>query len=263
MDIQLLSDIHLEMNRGGHPLYVFDFPVCAPNLALLGDIGWARDPRLFEWLNLQLTRFERVFFILGNHEAYRYNLPESVAALEAFENRASSLCPDGQPRGEFIFLNRKRYDIGPSLTILGCTLWSSLDPNYLNIISSFLNDFHLISNFKPPEYQAAHQTDLTWLSNEIEHLRGEGTSRKVIVFTHHAPTVEGTSAPQFIGTPTNSAFATELTKLPLWGPPVTLWAYGHTHWSCDFERWGIRVVSNQRGYYREPTGFDERKVISV
>jgi hypothetical protein len=65
---QLLSDLHLEVERGSTSPYAFDFPVTALNLALLGDIGWTRDERLFEWLELQLSRFERVFFVIGNHE---------------------------------------------------------------------------------------------------------------------------------------------------------------------------------------------------
>lgn len=85
----------------------------------------------------------------------------------------------------------------------------------------------------------------------------------MVVFTHHAPTVEGTGDPKFLGGPTNSAFATELTKLSLWGSPVLLWAFGHTHWSCDFEREGVRVVSNQRGYGQGSIGFNERKTISI
>ena len=51
---KLLSDLHLGAR---FPLvsispYTLDFPVTAPNTALLGDIGWTRDGRLFEWLEL-------------------------------------------------------------------------------------------------------------------------------------------------------------------------------------------------------------------
>jgi UDP-2,3-diacylglucosamine pyrophosphatase LpxH len=81
-DIQLLSDLHLEVERGDQPLYTLDFPACAPNLALLGDIGWTRDERLFIWLELQLTRFERVFFISGNHEPYVGTLVSKHAESE-------------------------------------------------------------------------------------------------------------------------------------------------------------------------------------
>ena len=68
--IQIISDLHLEIERQDHPLYIYDFPLCAPNLALLGDIGWTRDERLFQWLETQLLRFKRVFMVAGNHEPY-------------------------------------------------------------------------------------------------------------------------------------------------------------------------------------------------
>ena len=63
--------------------------------------------------------------------------------------------------------------------------------------------------------------------------------------------------------PTNSAFATELTRTSLWAKPVVLLAFGHTHWSCDFERDGIRVVGNQRGTGLGGQGFDASKVIVI
>lgn len=68
--IQLLSDLHLEIERSSSPLYTYDFKASAPALALLGDIGWTRDDRLFKWLLLQLKHFKRVFFVRGNHEPY-------------------------------------------------------------------------------------------------------------------------------------------------------------------------------------------------
>jgi hypothetical protein len=162
--------------------------------------------------------------------------------------------------GEFIFLNRTRYDVSPSLTILGCTLWSAINPDDLDILSWSLNDFRRIDSFNPASYDSAHKADLDWLTSTLEDIRSS-SSRRVTVFTHHAPTVEGTGDPKYIGGPTNSAFATELTGMPCWGSPVFLWAFGHTHWNCDFERRGVRVFSNQRGYGHEGKDFDASKVI--
>jgi hypothetical protein len=80
--VQLLSDLHLEVPFKaradfGQPgpvqgYTIYDFPVRAPNLALLGDIGLVRDADsgFLNWLFAQLKRFERVFFVLGNHEFY-------------------------------------------------------------------------------------------------------------------------------------------------------------------------------------------------
>ncbi|KAH0579970.1 hypothetical protein H2248_002790 [Termitomyces sp. 'cryptogamus'] len=78
MQIQILSDLHLEIERPnstpGREFYHYDIPVQAPHLALLGDIGWTIDDRLFEWLESQLKRFETIFFVSGNHEPYRSSL---------------------------------------------------------------------------------------------------------------------------------------------------------------------------------------------
>jgi hypothetical protein len=187
---------------------------------------------------------------------------ESIAAFEMLETRASAARAADDSKGEFILLNRTRYDLNPTLTLLGCTLWSALNPEDLDIISWSLTDFKRIDSFTPASYKLAHETDVAWLADSIEHIRREESGRRVLVFTHHAPTVEGTGDPKYLGGPTNSAFATELTGTACWGAPVVLWAFGHTHWSCDFEREGVRVVSNQRGYGEGGKGFDISKVIS-
>ena len=63
--IQIISDLHLEIERPNAQLYIYEFPVCAPNLVLLGDIGWTRDERLFQWLEVQLSRFKRCLWSQG------------------------------------------------------------------------------------------------------------------------------------------------------------------------------------------------------
>lgn len=77
MQIQILSDIHLEIERqGGNPgqeFYHYEIPVQAENLALLGDIGWTIDDRLFQWLKTQLKLFRTIFFVSGNHGAEFHN----------------------------------------------------------------------------------------------------------------------------------------------------------------------------------------------
>lgn len=71
MKIQLLSDLHLECERPsaepGKEFYHFDFPAAAENLALLGDVGCTFQEEMFIWLRAQLPRFEKIFFVSGNH----------------------------------------------------------------------------------------------------------------------------------------------------------------------------------------------------
>jgi hypothetical protein len=73
-----MSDLHLEFyfNRpgtGSHPGYqVFECSPAAPVLALLGDIGLCKhDDKLFDFLERQLKKFEKIFYVMGNHEGYQ------------------------------------------------------------------------------------------------------------------------------------------------------------------------------------------------
>jgi len=67
MRLQILSDLHLEIERTGTELYTYEVPVMAPNLALLGDIRCTIDGRLFKWIEVQLRVFTTVFFVPENH----------------------------------------------------------------------------------------------------------------------------------------------------------------------------------------------------
>ena len=98
----------------------------------------------------------------------------------------------------------------------------------------------------------------------VADIAREEPHRRVVVMTHHAPTVEGTSDPKYAGGPTNSAFATEMVGSVVWRAGVVkVWMFGHTHWCCDFEREGVRVVSNQRGYKEGAPGFLPDKVVEI
>jgi hypothetical protein len=45
---------------------------------------------------------------------------------------------------------------------------------------------------------------------------------------------------------------------------AALWIHGHTHYCCDYQVGGTRVVANQRGYPGEDTGaFDPGFVVEV
>ncbi|KZT11876.1 Ser/Thr protein phosphatase protein [Laetiporus sulphureus 93-53] len=265
MQIQVLSDLHLEVERVGAPrgeeFYTYDIPVCAEHLALLGDIGWTIQDELFDWLKIQLKLFKTVFFLSGNHEPYRSTIAESEARLKAF---AAEVKADVSVPGKFVYLNRTRYDVSPTLTILGCTLWTALNPEELDILSWALTDFRRIDGFDPSAFTAQHQGDLAWLNATVQEIASSDPERKIIVFTHHAPTISGTSDPKFEGQPMSSAFSTELTGEVCWNASaMKLWAFGHTHWSCDFERNGIRVYSNQRGYGKGGEGYDPSKVVMI
>ena len=169
------------------------------------------------------------------------------------------------PLGEFIFLDRTRYDISDTVTILGCTLWSNVHQTAEGQVAMLVNDFRFIKDWSVKAYKEAHNEDVQWLSQQCSEIKTKEPHRRVIVLTHHAPSYINTSSPKYGNSPINSAFATEMTRRPLWDFPLVAWAFGHTHWNCDFVHKGVRIVSNQRGYesYGGTRTFREEKIVSV
>ncbi len=119
ISFQILSDLHLETPATRPTYSEFLFPNTSPYLALLGDIGLVHDKRLFTFLQEQLTRFQVVFYVLGNHEPYDSTFEAARDALRAFENETSLQRTRDNQYGEFVLLDQVRYDISPTLTVLG------------------------------------------------------------------------------------------------------------------------------------------------
>jgi hypothetical protein len=172
-------------------------------------------------------------------------------------------------KGKFIFFNQTRYDLSDTLTILGCTLWAAIDSDFDKraFIGITLNDFRKIKGFDVDQSVRAHQKDLQWLESTIEQIRREqketGQQRRIVVLTHHVPTVQDATHPKYYQSPTISAFATELSQKDWWSSPLVFWAFGHTHYSCDFVRNGVRIYSNQRGHRGTDDTYAPDKVVEL
>ncbi|KAH8817297.1 ser/Thr protein phosphatase-like protein superfamily [Xylogone sp. PMI_703] len=243
---QILSDLHLEV---GQQYSSFKIPASAPYLILAGDTGRLidYDPYL-AFLATQTAQFEKVFLILGNHEFYNLSF---TAGLE----QAQKLEQEEVLNGRLVLLHRKRFNIPNSkTTILGCTLWSEIPENARKVVQMKVKDFEKINTWTVDNHNEAHKLDLTWLNEQIAEIQQRNRSRpkgeqkrNILVVTHHAPCVEGTSSPGNMRNPWSSAFATDLLKDGDW-KDVKAWVFGHTHFTTEFETYGIRVFSNQRGY---------------
>lgn len=139
-----------------------------------------------------------------------------------------------------------------------------MNPDDLDILSWSLTDFKRIESFNPETFSSLHEKDLVWLNETVSSIASDERDREIVIFTHHAPTKDGTGHPKFDNGITNSAFATELTNEPCWtSGKVKLWAFGHTHWCCDFVRNGVRVYSNQRGYNEGGELYDPGKIVEL
>lgn len=264
MPFQIVSDLHLEINR---QYASYKIPACAKHLVLAGDIGRLADYDAYcNFLQKQTDQFELVFLVLGNHEFYNGSYAaglESAARLE----REPSL------RGRLVLLHRRRYDIPGSLvTVLGCTLWSKVPSESRGIVQLKIKDFQRIDGWTVDDHNAAHDIELAWLLRGMQSIQSENRrsaqQRSVLVATHHAPLLRGTSSPQHALNAWRFAFGTDV--LPQFSDGVKAWVFGHTHYTANFKEGPVRVVSNQRGYVlpwndakKTDDGFSVRKAIRI
>ena len=267
VSFQILSDLHLETPAARPTYSEFSFYNNGSCLVLLGNIGHASDSRLFAFLETQLSRFEIVFYILGNHEPYGDTLDEAKDSLRKYEYRKST---SRSSQGKFVFLDQVRYDVMPTITILGCTLFSAVDPGPASTIHRFAFDFERIQEWTIALHNAAHKSDLSWLNQQVAEITQNEPERRIMICTHYSPTMQvEANQPSYFkdNSGVSTAAMTDLSKEPCWtSPSVVLWAFGHTHFNCDFvdSATGKRVVTNQHGSRRSAVeGFDPEKVVTV
>jgi 3',5'-cyclic AMP phosphodiesterase CpdA len=268
MAIQILSDLHLEAPKAYD---VFDIEPRAPHLALLGDIGnvAAHKPDFLGFLTRQLQRFRTVIFVPGNHEAYGSNWPETIDILQAFQE--DSKARKDTSLGDFVLLDRGVLRLpDTNMMILGCSLFSCVPTESHMAVSMGLNDFFQTDKWDVEAHNDMHKRDLSWLNAQVTDLEDSDTN--IIIFSHWSPTLDARATePRHAGSRIRSAFSTDLSKEKCFrSGRVKLWAFGHTHYNCDFVvdredgAGPLRLVANQRGYYfSQSEGFDSDKTVEV
>lgn len=255
---QIISDLHLETPLGAPSYTHFSSPrnlsLLAPNLCLLGDIGLTRDRQHFNFLRDLLIRDTQlnIFYVLGNHECYGTTPQLAEDTFNAFEDACTA---EFGPR--FFFMQRRRVDLTETITVLGCTLWSRISEPQATVCRRRLADFHPdprvgIRDRSVEAHNADHARDLGWLNGEISRLTVEEPGRQVVVLTHHCPTVDLRACdPRWgkSGLNVSEAFITDLKGEPCWtAGNVKLWAFGHTHFSCEFMDGEKLIVGSMKGY---------------
>lgn len=157
--------------------------------------------------------------------------------------------------GEFILLNRKRFDLSDTVTILGCTLFSLVADSQRSTVSLFVSDFSNISDWTVDAHNVAHRADLEWLNHEVDAISRDSPDRMIVIFTHYSPTsLPEANNPehQKDDRGVKTAFVTDLSRETCWTSPlVRLWTFGHTHFNCDF----VELVTGKEWWrIREDTG---------
>jgi predicted phosphodiesterase len=264
LSLQIVSDLHLEINRGESS---HSIPVTAPYIALLGDIGRPHKETYHQLLADLSSRYRKVFVVAGNHEYYDERKNHYHREFKrTLADQKTKIRESLHSLNNVFFLDNESHHVD-GYTILGTTLWSDIPSRYEPVIAMLGHDYsHIYVDdggpkrlIKPAEVRTMHQTARAWLESEIPK------HERVIILSHHAPLRNCdsylTSSAEFTNDITSYAYATDLSAL--FRPNVKLWAFGHTHYPCDFQFQGTRVVSNPRGYYNQCPTFDPGKVVTL
>ncbi|RMZ78131.1 hypothetical protein DV738_g3993, partial [Chaetothyriales sp. CBS 135597] len=266
MAVQILADLHLEAPKAYD---IFEIVPKAPYLALLGDVGNVASHKddYLAFLTLQLKNFRAVLFVPGNHEAYHSSWPEALSILRTFEQDVHK---DGS-LGDFVLLDRAVFKVpDTNVVILGCSLFSSIPAENEMAVSIGLNDFFQTDDWDVARHNEAHKRDLAWLNSQVTDL--EHSNVKIMIFSHWSPSLDARAMdPKHVRSPITPAFSTELSGEACFkSDKVKLWAFGHTHFNCDFmiQRADgsspLRLLANQRGYYfAQAEGFDGEKTVNI
>lgn len=241
MFAHVLSDVHLEMDTScpeKHDISNYFSPTNkADYLFLLGDIGNPFQDTYLHFLQSCINYgYKKIFIIAGNHEMYNNTVEDAVVKLH-------ELCKDNDT---LVFLNESTYDLPElNLRIAGTTLWSKVVDEQMSNVRCFISDHRAIKGWSVEHNNNTHANCVEWLKKETE--RAEHDGKKLIIMTHHAPLLNSCH-PKHIGSVLSSAFEIDLSRFIVSNPHITLWLYGHTHYSQARTIGSTTVLSNQYGY---------------
>ena len=252
MKIAYASDLHLEFQD-----LRLDNTEDADVLVLAGDIIVANSMNhhiynpFFRHISKQ---FKHVLYVMGNHEHYHGNLQTTAAKIKEFIF----------PYPNIHLLDNESVMID-DVKFFGGTLWTSMndrDPHVMLHVGKFMNDFHIIMNgdkgFSAKDATNEHRKTLEEL-----YLALESNADKVVVVSHHSPSVLSIHPQYKYDTEMNYGYHSRLEGVMAKYPKIKLWIHGHVHDEFDYEVYDTRVVCNPRGYAGAEVRADKFKLKTV
>lgn len=252
--LRIISDLHLEQYSGRDPLLLEEkfLPKDERDsnsiLVLAGDIS-SRPSQTLLFLRTVESRFEKVIYVLGNHEHYRQHMDEVGQFLEYEIGKMDNVvCSyNGVSKIEHF-----------GFSIHFCTLWGDGGNSEEDLakVQNGLSDFYVIQCGEPPSrftaryMQVLHKEQKAKLKDDL----AKATLPKIVI-THHMPSRRLVS-PRFIMSDgsdgINGGFVGACEDILAYEELAPkLWIHGHTHSKIDTSLWKTRIICNPAGYYSE------------
>jgi len=266
MKIQILNDLHLEFDNKGKPFklrggdtLLLPGDVCVgaflrPNRT---DADAKKHRRVCEaFFKEECAKYDRVFYIMGNHEHYQGIFDYTAEVLREFLEGTN-----------VTLLDKEWVKLKDGWSLFGGTLWTNYhdrDWFAMHAAKDKMNDHTIIKTIKNGgvvarfmPHDAADEFDATMKAFGEGIYDMDRIDDQKIIMTHHAPC--GLSVhPRFQGDLLNYAYYTELSREMLDNETIKYWLHGHMHDNHDYNVGQCRVLCNPRGYagYALNKGFD-------
>lgn len=248
MRFHYVSDIHLEMENEKNRPEFSKLIGCSggENLVLAGDIGQVGVGRFEEFIEWCCERWNRVFYVTGNHEYYlglhsKMTMQDIDTAIENQTKKTTNF---------FYLRGTECIDIpNTDISVVGCTLWTEIPDELLSESKFTMNDYNYIlidetRSLLPLDSRALHRNQRCLLEKQIR--AAVARDRRVVVVTHHMPSYE-LIGKQWKGCKMNCCFASNCDDL-IGIKGVIAWFYGHTHMRGSKKIGGVDCLVNAIGY---------------
>jgi len=248
MQVQVISDVHLEHLEGtSYDEFDLLLTPSAPVLIMAGDISTYDCDLLPAFLQFVSKNFDVVLWVPGNHEYYNTH----GISIREITDIMRRMCPHN-----VIILNNEVYDAyeKDGYIFAGATLWTQIDTSRKNQIHKSINDYKYVYYepkmlLTPDIVNQMHAESKEFLKEVVATNR----DKKVVIITHHAPSMYGTSDPYYDHNSLQSAFRSKACD-EVKGDCIVLWVCGHTHHNFCIPIDTYKLISNQFGYEGEHSG---------
>lgn len=257
LKLQLCSDLHLEfeditITNAGADALILSGDICVVAHLTQNHNGIVRKAtqRYTNFFDNVSREFEKVFYVMGNHEYYHGNFDETYRILKLF----LSAWPN-------ITLLENEYEDWNGHRFIGTTLWTDMlkeDPIAKMTIKRGLNDYRCISigshTLQPEDTIEAHYRALKFIQDSMTY--------NTIVIGHHAPSRLSLNEKYRHEIYLNGAYYSELFDF-IENSGIKLWTHGHMHDTVQYTIGNTLVSCNPRGYRDENKQFNKDLIITV
>ncbi len=189
------------------------------------------------------NRFERIIYVMGNHDHYHGIFEHTVLELKQHLSDLPNV----------IVLDNERIDVG-NIAIIGSTLWTDYDKeDPIKLRTAINNDFAGLihhdygEKFRTTDSVEEHKKSLEFIKKELTAASLD--NKQAIVVTHHAPSLQSIHA-KYRQPPNNyinCCFASDLDAVIEHYQPL-YWIHGHVHDHFDYKIGNTKVIANPFGY---------------